>query len=453
MSGWATRLKAVFGTPLDEIAEEYLQRLVDEAVHEYSDLDFKQETYGNGEEDRRELAADIAAFANDRGGVIVIGVREENDAATELTPIALDNDEIGRMRSIAAAKLAPYAWFEPRKIPSVKHTGRGYYLLVVPPSPDRPHAVRKHNDLRYPRRNGAQKRWLSESEVADAYRDRFARVTDDLGRIEQVLGEGRRVLTLNSELAYLVIGIVPSQPGAFQIDAAAVERVETWAREQSDLWSSGDPFSAPFDGGGGPIAGVGVRRIRLGSAGSQGLNSSYGYIELHTDGAVFIMRQLSLRVAGNIERLPSDQPGPDEKILPINNLTLGMAGCLRAAARLSTEIAGAFGDCITVADLYGVGLRLIEHRGSTPPAMIGQEPIEVVPVRSRHTLTLDSLVEMSPNLLLATRLVCADLVQAFGAAELSTITADGHLSLRAFPPNSHTELTKWSEHTEISLAP
>jgi Putative DNA-binding domain len=44
-------------------------------VREDADLDFKQEGYGNSDSTRREMAADIAAMANERGGLIIIGIR------------------------------------------------------------------------------------------------------------------------------------------------------------------------------------------------------------------------------------------------------------------------------------------------------------------------------------------------------------------------------------------
>jgi hypothetical protein len=187
--GWTTRLRSIFGTPLADVGEQDLEALVDHEVREDADLDFKQALYGNGDSDRREFAADVAALWNDRGRVIVIGVREENDVAVERTPVEMDAAEEGRMRSIGASNIVPYAPFYIRPVPSDETPGRGYYRILVPPSPDRPHAVRKGIDLRYPLREhvGADKRWLSESEIADAYRDRFTRVGSDAARVEAVM--------------------------------------------------------------------------------------------------------------------------------------------------------------------------------------------------------------------------------------------------------------------------
>lgn len=451
MPGWATRLQTVFGVPPEEAAEEHLGSLVAAGTREYADLDFKRELYGNRDEDRRELAADIAQFANDRGGVIVIGVRDENEVAAELTPVSIDSDEEGRIRSIGTDNVVPYASFHIHIVQCDTDPTVGYYLVIVPPSADRPHAVRKGRDLRFPRRNGTQKRWLTESEVADAYRDRFTRMNTDLERVEQVMREGLQVTDIDAdEDAYLAVALVPSQSGSFQVDTAAVRAVEAWARGQADLWR-GETFVGPFDGGGGPVAGVGVRRVRIGSSGPTGLNTAYACAEVHSDGAAFVARRLIRHVTSAVNRMPSDGEQPDEYLLVETLLTQRAAACLRAAARLSTEIAGAYGDCVVTMQLRGPRLRLVQYDGDSLPFIVGRAPHDGT-VQSHHTLTLDSIANTTPEWLVATRLVCAELVQAFGAPELSTISPDGAVARRAWPTGYHQRLDIWSQQHGVMIS-
>ena len=75
------------------------------------DLDFKQTLYGNADGDRKDLAGDIAAMANRRGGLVLIGVREDNGVAAALTPVALSDPEEDRMHQITAQLVAPYVDF------------------------------------------------------------------------------------------------------------------------------------------------------------------------------------------------------------------------------------------------------------------------------------------------------------------------------------------------------
>jgi len=63
--------------PLDAIDQSHLQRLIDEAVSEARDIDYKKETYKNADKDHAEYLADISSFANTAGGDIVIGMTEQ----------------------------------------------------------------------------------------------------------------------------------------------------------------------------------------------------------------------------------------------------------------------------------------------------------------------------------------------------------------------------------------
>src|SRR6266704_2206470 len=126
------RLQAIFGVPLDDLQYEHLEALVPNQVSEAFDLDFKGSQYGNADRDRRDLATDVAALANTAGGLLV---------------------------------------------------------LAVVRSPLAPHAVIVNQGLRYPRRNGTTTRYLSEPEVASAYRERLAGAQRQAARVEEIEGE------------------------------------------------------------------------------------------------------------------------------------------------------------------------------------------------------------------------------------------------------------------------
>lgn len=83
----------------------------------------------------------MAAPANAVGGVLVLGVRDENAAAVELTPVELSDDEELRMRQIVASKIAPHPASAIHRVPSDADQNGGYYLIEVPRSayiPTRP---------------------------------------------------------------------------------------------------------------------------------------------------------------------------------------------------------------------------------------------------------------------------------------------------------------------------
>jgi hypothetical protein len=447
--GWAARLTTVFGGSLSDIDESHLERLVDQGTREDADLDFKEERYGNGDSERREFAADVAAMANDRGGVIVIGIRDEDDVAVELTPVPLASAEVGRMRSIGADNLAPYAAFYIAPVESLDHPGQGYYLVVVPPSSDRPHAVRKGIDLRYPRRHGPSKRWLSESEVADAYRDRFTRVGADVDRVYDVLEQGRGLMALTPDLPLLAFALAPSERGSLIVDAEALGRAEDRVR-QPDFTGGQPPFEGPWAGLFPPIVAAGRRRLRIGTTDQHGgIDTHYTYAEVHTDGCAFMGVQLPGPLPAEIGLLPG-QATDDDRLILVTQLTTHAVTYLQAAAKLSSELAGSFGDCAVLAALIGDNMRLVEYDGDSFPRLTRGS--SAGPVFSPHTVTLDSLVDISPDLLIGARLICSDLVQAFGEPELRTITSTGELRLRVFPKGYHQMITAWAAGRRIALS-
>jgi predicted HTH transcriptional regulator len=160
-----SQLHALLGRDLGSITEAKLERLVGAAEAEW--LDAKRERYGNGDTQRRDLAADVAAFANRQGGLLVIGLDEGADGLiSALAPIA-DTDLAGeelRISQIISGLVAPVPAFAVHRTSAT--SGGGYLVVSVPASVRRPHAVVVNEALRYPVREGTGKRYLSESEVA-----------------------------------------------------------------------------------------------------------------------------------------------------------------------------------------------------------------------------------------------------------------------------------------------
>jgi schlafen family protein len=435
-SGWTLRLRELFGVRLPDVTEEHLRGVVEGQVQEDADLDFKQERYGSTDSQKRALAGDIAAMANDRGGVIVIGIRDEADVAAELTPVEQVHGEEARLRQIAAGSIAPHAQFDIHVVPSAQKSERVYYLLVIPPSPVRPHAVRKDNDLRYPRRDGSTTRWLGESEVADLYRDRFAAATDQVTRAESVLQEGLTQMDMDEQRAYLAVALVPSALGSMSISLARVRQLEEWAVESPGTYAWRGFF------GGRPNARAGIRRVRLGSL-LAGAPPKSNYAELHTDGAGFACEQ-----AG---RVPPQEGGGVTSV-QIGNVSLlwEVARSLRILGRHAVENAGAWGDAIVIGRLLGERMNLTYpvHGGVFQEAF-NDQPVSG-PIDSRHTLPLASLAGADQELLVATRLVAGDLFNAFGAAEVQQIDASGRVRVRYL--RADDQFLKFADACSVELS-
>ncbi len=72
------RLEGLFGAPLDAVSHAQVAALKTNAVSESHDLDLKGELYGGNDRAKRDLAGDAAALANTAGGVLLLGVAEDD---------------------------------------------------------------------------------------------------------------------------------------------------------------------------------------------------------------------------------------------------------------------------------------------------------------------------------------------------------------------------------------
>src|SRR4051794_6804601 len=129
METWPATLRRhlqVFGAEPHELGEAHVQRVVDDAVRETDDLDFKRDHYARNDRGKIALATDVVALANDRGGVIIIGVDEVGEVASALTPVELNGEGERWMREVIARHTAPHVPFDLQPVASKRDAAQGW---------------------------------------------------------------------------------------------------------------------------------------------------------------------------------------------------------------------------------------------------------------------------------------------------------------------------------------
>lgn len=268
------RLVPVLGHSPREIDEGKLGALVAAGINEDQDIDFKQTRYDFGPKGTFELGKDVAAMANQVGGLIVIGVKEDEQArASKMTPVKLDDAERVRMLAAIADRVHPQIpGLDVHMVGTAAGDGTGYYVIAVPNSVSAPHWARKPDQDTpyscYPQRQGSTTIYLSEAQVAARYRSRFQLATSQVDQLREM---HRKLPVMRTDgLSVLVVGVVPAFVGYRSLTGDG-EKIQTYIDE---VWRPGGTGVDP------KLGQYRAARRRLRSTRDGVLN-----VELHEDGA------------------------------------------------------------------------------------------------------------------------------------------------------------------------
>ncbi len=154
----------------DELVETDLKELIDASVPEGLRIEYKRETYGNSDSEKREALKDISAFANSHGGHLIIGVTDNNGVATSLSGIdGCDIDaEILRLEQLIRTGIEPRI-LSIRIMPILLKSGTHVIVIRVPHSWNLPHRVCAQNSNRFWIRNSCGVHEASMEELRNLF--------------------------------------------------------------------------------------------------------------------------------------------------------------------------------------------------------------------------------------------------------------------------------------------
>ncbi len=432
------QLHALLGRDLDAITETELERLVGAAETEW--LDAKREKYGNGDSHRRDLAADVAAFANRQGGLLIIGLDEGADglinALTPMVDADLSGEEL-RISQIVSGIVSPVPVFSVYRTGAA--SGGGYLIISVPPSVRRPHAVVVNDALRYPVREGAGKRYLSESEVADQYRSRFADAQNQLNQAHE--RHNAAVARLDRDTtAWLVISLEPDWPGRFSVSRDNTDALRSFGRTahmQFPTWFRTTTYT--------PVPSF--RSLTLYDGHDKVYSST---ATLHLDGGGAMAFGWEWRPRNSMDE-------GSNKVATIADEDI--VGCLVngiwSLADWALVWCGASGDATVLVQLYAPGeypMTLWQYRGMLPDRLHGARDLTSGTGLVPTTVSLPAIHTSGTDLLLTAKRIAADLEMAFGVLGPPQINPAGAVRSQYFYRDKTDWLRQWAAAWGVEVA-
>lgn len=440
------RLETLLGMSLDDLDDGYenIKGLVDHSVSEAFDLDFKRDLYGNSEKERHNLATDVAALANTAGGLLVLGLDEDRQAhAAAALGVVVSDDERRRMLQIIGSLVVPLPLFDIIPVLKPGESGHGFFVVAVARSALAPHAVIINQNLRYPRRNGTTTRYLSEPEVATAYRERLAGTQRQASRIEEIEREALQRLDPTG-MPWVVVSLVPDLPGELSINSEVFKtfRDEIQGHSVTAIPSVGIRFRR---------ATVGPRRLLADGTMNNSPLANWAALELHTDGAGVYGMCVPNLMAQTRQNLP-DSEEPRLQRIQDEILVIAVMSGLLFLAQHAHDRAAAGGNVLVRSQIYPIsserptGLGQTRFHGFLDE--LGDHVLTSPPPPAEAAAELDALTQPGPELVAVTALLTDQLAHAFGLAEMGQLSHDGQVRRRYWSGN---QVTTWAEQQGIHV--
>jgi hypothetical protein len=169
-----TSLHRATGVGPQPLTDELLDRAVEVGAVEMHDLDWKSQLPAMKALALSDFPKDVAAMANNGGGLIIFGVEEMQKAATNRTDVGAFDEGCERaLRSAAITAITPPVFgLAIYRLGSESAQNRAV-IVEIAASVDGPHLIYRNEFFGAPIRNDSDTVWMKERQVEAMYRARF----------------------------------------------------------------------------------------------------------------------------------------------------------------------------------------------------------------------------------------------------------------------------------------
>ncbi|MEU0236720.1 ATP-binding protein [Nocardiopsis sp. NPDC006198] len=206
-----TALHRALGLAPGPLSIDMLNAAVEARVHEMADLDWKGKLIPAENLTRSDFPKDVAAMANNGGGLLVYGVKETRKLATTRVDVGVFDENYERtLRQAAISAISPPILN--LRVHQLGSEAEGRAIVVeVPASAAGPHLIYRNQFFGAPIRNDADTVWMGEHQIEAMYRARFEErrhASEALDALYQETADGRDA----KERAWLIAVAQPRIP-------------------------------------------------------------------------------------------------------------------------------------------------------------------------------------------------------------------------------------------------
>ncbi|RYE08466.1 MAG: ATP-binding protein [Hyphomicrobiales bacterium] len=279
---------------IDAISEADVTQLIADGVQEGVRIEYKRQTYGSSDSDKKEYLKDASSFANSYGGNLILGLDAVAGVPTAIVPFVGDADgELLRLESLLRDGVEPR--INGVQMRAVSVAGGHVFVVRVPRSWNPPHRVAFKGSNRFYARSSAGAFELGVEELRAKFNSSaaaFQRAASFRDRRLALLASNEGIMPLARDAGRLTIHVLPLGNGGEAV--VDLDRAFTDASELlQPIGRTGYSSEFNFDG---------FANFRSGK-------DVYGYTQIFRDGSIEATKVRILASEREVSRIPARSLG------------------------------------------------------------------------------------------------------------------------------------------------